>query len=488
MRYGFPRRRVLELALSSGLISACGQLSGDSAQPASRSLPPCTIEIWFGGQNRATEGRFRDAIIPGFRARFPMVKLTLAGVPPPAASQVRPLTQGAAQGSLPRNGVRPSLGSVGIGARNGTLNPSRRPTNRSDTFNPALVLAASGLPSDVMLAGSGNVVPVGLNGVSTTISNRTVRQLFGNDVSRAGLEQVTFRGAYLGVPFLANPREYVWKQSQLPAGSNGRLPATWEETIEAGTRPPTARSRPPQRRPFVVTGLHIEFLSLIRTVGGTATENGRAAIAGQEGEEAARFIVDRGSTDLGSRLGTPSVWQPDISNDSAIGGWITLSELQETRHSAPATFASVRLGRPIVPGGSRYHVTGNSPVSSVTMATHSWWTVGRQSRVADQAHALLAYLIEPEPMLAIAETSGHVPIRRSLIGRGFLAEPLLAEFARSYADAGAPPPLLANAAEMEDALLNRLNAMVRGEMTPRRAVREVANLWNETLERVGYLD
>jgi hypothetical protein len=83
--------------------------------------------------------------------------------------------------------------------------------------------------------------------------------------------------------------------------TNGQLPTTWEEAIEAGTRAPSAsaRNRPPQRRPFAVTGLHIEFLNLIKSIGGTAIENGQAALAGPEGEEVARFLSDRVSTDLG---------------------------------------------------------------------------------------------------------------------------------------------------------------------------------------------
>ena len=49
-------------------------------------------------------------------------------------------------------------------------------------------------------------------------------------------------------------------------------------------------------------------------------------------------------------------------------------------------------------------------------------------------------------------------------------------------------PILANASEMEDALLTRFNAMVRGAMTPRLAVNEIAALWNETIARAGYAD
>ena len=490
MKQCFPRRRLLELALSSALITACGQLVGDTAQPASRSLPPCTIETWIGGLNATSEARFRDQLLPAFRARFPMITVKLAGMTPPSISPPRQFTRGGTMGSMSGLGGRTPIGGPSNGTRYGAVRGYRTFSGPSDTFNTVLTLAASGTPSDAMLAGTGNVAPVGLNDLSATVSKLTLRQLFGYDVNPASLDQVTFRGSYLGLPYLANPRVYIWKTGPMLNLTNGQLPTTWEEAIEAGTRAPSAsaRNRPPQRRPFAVTGLHIEFLNLIKSIGGTAIENGQAALAGPEGEEVARFLSDRGSTDLGSRLGTSSVWQPDIANPSTVGGWTTLRELQQARISSPDAFSSVRVGKPIVPGGTRYHLPGNSPVSRMTMATHSWWFVGRQSRVTDQAHALISYFIEPEPMLLIAETSALVPVRRSLIGRGFLAEPLFAEFARSYADAGAPMPILANAAEMEDALLTRLNAMVRGEMTPRRAVNEVAASWNETIARAGYAD
>ena len=105
-----------------------------------------------------------------------------------------------------------------------------------ETFSTVLAGAGAGLPADVVLAGSGNVGPVGLNGIPATVTNRTVRQLFGTDVSPASLERVTFRGASLGVPYLANPRAYFWKQGQLPASIDGRLPMTWEDAISVPRR------------------------------------------------------------------------------------------------------------------------------------------------------------------------------------------------------------------------------------------------------------
>lgn len=123
-----------------------------------------------------------------------------------------------------------------------------------------------------------------------------------------------------------------------------------------------------------------------------------------------------------------------------------------------------------------------------TIATHSWWLIGRQSHVAEEALALIRYLVEPEPMLTIAETAADLPVRKSLIGRGILSEPLVDEFARACSVAGEPTPLLANAPEMEEVLLNRLNSMVRGEMTPKRAVREVASAWIDGIARLPYLD
>jgi hypothetical protein len=91
-------------------------------------------------------------------------------------------------------------------------------------------------------------------------------------------------------------------------------------------------------------------------------------------------------------------------------------------------------------------------------------------------------------MLEAAKASWQVPTRRSAGRRGFLTHALVQQFVGPYLDDGLSAPALPAQIEMEPILLNRLNAVARGEIRPLAALREAARLWDDAIAKTSHAD
>jgi hypothetical protein len=60
------------------------------------------------------------------------------------------------------------------------------------------------------------------------------------------------------------------------------------------------------------------------------------------------------------------------------------------------------------------------------------------------------------------------------------------QFVGPYLEDGIGAPALPAQVEMEPILLNRLNAIARGEIAPVPALRDAARLWDEAITKAGH--
>ncbi len=477
------RRRFLVAGVTGLVAAACGRSVADTAGPSHRWLPPASVEIWLGGVAPTVEHVVRTDVLPSLRSAYPNLRVTIAGTAPIGfrSGTGRPTVglQGSSLGLAA--GINPAvLGSAG--GRQPSL-ALRGPTSDGDAFNRLIAEHAAGIPSDVVPAGTGNVSTLRHLRLARPVEDRDLLVDLRGDFTAASVAQVTTRSGVVGVPWLANPRRFVWRADVL-ASSGVNVPRTWEEVVLACNRGPSGRTRTAAgRRLVAVNGLHLEFYEGLRRYGVAPVEFGRAAFAGDEGIAVAQYLADRGQTDTVSRNATGSTVMSDLAAQGVVGAWTTLAGVLRVITATPSRVAELRVGPPTVPGGSGYPADGTS---SGTIATHSLWYVARESRVPDHAWELVRALVDPDALVAVAATSGQVPTRRSAAVRGFLRIPIISEFVAPYLDDGIEAPALPIPVEMESVLLNRLNAIARGEVSPRKALLEAARLWDEATAKAGH--
>lgn len=481
------RRRLLLAGASAVAVAACGRSAADSAGPTHRWLPPARLELWLGGIAAPIEHVIRTTVLPELRATHPTLRVTIAGSPPlgqmPAAGR-----SASGWGLAPPGqsaGINPSvLGSTG-GRLSGASSLSLRgPTADGDAFNRLIADYAAGIASDVIPAGTGNVSTVRHLRAARSVDDRALLESMHRDFVADAVSQLASEGGPLGVPWLANPRRYVWRADALTALGVG-VPETWEEVVQACLRNSAGRPRSVGRRLLSVNGLHLEFYEALRHRGVCAIEFGKSAFAGDEGAAIAQFIADRGQTDTIGRYGSGTTWGTDLSGQGIAGAWTTLAGLMRVITMGSPVATALRIGPPVGAGGQRYQA--DAPAKGA-IATHAWWYVSARTTVPDQAWELVRALVDPDAMLSAAEASWQVPTRKSAGRRGFLTDPLIQKFIEPYLSAGMAAPALPAQVDMEPVLLNRLNAIARGELSPISALREASRLWDEAIAKAGHPD
>lgn len=479
------RRRLIVAGASAIIAAACGRRGADSAGPAHRWLPPARLELWLGGTAAPVEHVIRTTVLPALRAVHPTIRVTVAGTAPPGQSP--PQNRGSSGWGLASPGqaagMNPSvLGSAG-GRLSGTSSLSLRgPTADGDAHNRLIADHAAGLTSDVIPAGTGNLSTVRHLRAARVVNHRDLVEVLRQDFVDDAVAHLTTDAGPLGVPWLANPRRYVWRTDTL-AALGARIPQTWEDVVQACVRSSAGRPRSVGRRLLAVNGLHLDFYEALRHRGVWAIEYGKAAFAGDEGTAIARFFADRGQTDTIGRYGSGMTWGSDLSGQGVAGAWTTLAGLMRVITQATGAGPLVSVGAPIGAGGQTYAADASARGA---IATHAWWYVSSATSAPDQAWELVRALVDPDAMVAVANASWQVPARRSAGRRGFLAHPLVQQFVGPYLDDGIAAPALPAQVEMEPILLNRLNAIARGEIDPVPALRDAARLWDEAITKAGH--
>lgn len=347
------RRRLIVAGASAIIAAACGRRGADSAGPAHRWLPPARIELWLGGTAAPVEHVIRTTVLPALRAVHPTIRVTVAGTAPPGQSP--PQNSGSSGWGLASPGqaagMNPSvLGSAG-GRLSGTSSLSLRgPTADGDAHNRLIADHAAGLTSDVIPAGTGNLSTVRHLRAARVVNHRDLVEDLRQDFVEDAVAHLTTDAGPLGVPWLANPRRYVWRTDTL-AALGTRIPQTWEDVVQACVRSSAGRPRSVGRRLLAVNGLHLDFYEALRHRGVWAIEYGKAAFAGDEGTAIARFFADRGQTDTIGRYGSGMTWGSDLSGQGVAGAWTTLAGLMRVITQATGAGPLVSVGAPVGAGG-----------------------------------------------------------------------------------------------------------------------------------------
>ena len=481
------RRRLLLAGASAIAAAACGRSGADSAGPTHRWLPPTRLELWLGGIAAPVEHVIRTVVLPTFRARYPAVRVTIAGVPPAGQSSTTnraPASWGLIAPGQPVGGNPSVFGSSGGRLNGGSSLSLRGPTADGDAFNRLIADYAAGISADIIPAGTGNISSVRHLRAARILDHRDFLDDLRRDFVGDAVSQLATDSGPLGVPWLANPRRYVWRTDTLSA-IGAHVPESWEDVVQTCVRTSAGRPRTVGRRLLAINGLHLEFYEALRQRDVSAIEYGKAAFAGEEGIAIARYFADRGQTDTIGRYGSGTTWGSDLGGQGVAGAWTTLSGLMRVIGSSAHGTSPLRIGQPIGAGGVTYQA--DAPAKGA-IATHAWWFVSKSTSVPDSAWALLRAIVEPDAMLAVAQAAWQVPTRRSAGRRGFLADPLVQQFVRPYLDDGLAAPALPAHVEMEPILLNRLNAIARGELNPTAALREAARQWDDAIAKAGHPD
>lgn len=481
------RRRLLLAGASAIVAAACGRSGSDSAGPSHRWLPPTRLDLWLGGIAPPVEHVIRTIVLPKFRAVYPTVRVTVVGTPPagqPSTTNRGPTGWGLTAPSQPLGGNPSVFGGSGGRLNGGSSLSLRGPTADGDAFNRLIADHAAGVSADVIPAGTGNVSTVRHLRAARTLHDRDFLTDLRHDFVGDAVSQLATDSGPLGVPWLANPRRYVWRTDTLSAIGT-RIPECWEEVVQACERTSAGRPRTIGRRLLAINGLHLEFFEALRQRGVSAIEYGTAAFAGEEGAAVARYFADRGQTDTIGRYGSGTAWGNDLGAQGVAGAWTTLSGLMRVTTSNANRTPMIRIGPPIGAGGMSYQA--DAPAKGA-IATHAWWFVSAATGAPDPAWELVRAIVEPDAMLAAAQASWQVPARRSAGRRGFLADPLVQQFVNPYLEDGMAAPALPAQVEMEPILLNRLNAIARGELNPATALRDAARQWDEAIAKAGHPD
>jgi multiple sugar transport system substrate-binding protein len=227
------------------------------------------------------------------------------------------------------------------------------------------------------------------------------------------------------LPGIASCDMYVYRldwfrEANLPV-ERDRFPTTWEAFADAATKLTRRQGEEFIRAGFNMTGASSdrrEWRPLLWQAGGEEwnADHSKATFNSQAGVEALQFIVDL----YGKYRVSPT---GGIKNPAGSGNVFSAGVAAMIR-STPSAANQIRIAAPDV-----FAQTGFGPphkrAKQATQIDVDGWVMPVAAREPDAGFNLLAFIQEPQNLLAWNETSGQIPPRKSLASSAHAQQPYI---------------------------------------------------------------
>ncbi len=285
--------------------------------------------------------------------------------------------------------------------------------------------AAAGTPPDVFYIGS--------DWIAQFARSRMIRDLtayiraWGQEKDYYSNTVEALWGRRWFLPEIASCDLYVYRldwfrEANLPA-EPARFPVTWEAFADAATRLTRRQGDEFTRAGFYTTGEVREWRQLLWQAGGEEwnADHTKTTYNSQAGVEALTYLRDL----LVRYQVAPISGLPIPSGNNAVSAGLaamqrlTPSGANTVRVQAPDIFAQVGFGPP------------HKRVKQTNQIDVDGWAITAAAREPDAGFALLAYIQEPDNLLAWNEATGLIPPRKSLASSAHVQQPYIKAFQES---------------------------------------------------------
>ena len=369
------RTAVVQAALLGGAIAAaCGaQPTGGAAAPSSK--PAKVVIRTFASQ--AERDTMEKRVLPGYRQK------------------------------APHHTVEWEQQSTGSGAA---------------MIEAVTAGTAAGTPPDAFYIGS--------DWIAQLARSRMIRDLtalikaWGQDKDYYANTVEALWGRRWFLPQIASCDLYLYRvdwfrETNLPT-EQARFPVTWEAFADAATRLTRRQGEEFTRAGFHTTGEVREWRQLLWQAGGEEwnADHTRATYNSQAGVDALTYLRDL----LVRYQVAPLSGMPVPSGNNALSAGLaamqrlTPSGANTVRVRAPDVFAQIGYGPP------------HTRTKQVNQIDVDGWAMTAAAREPDAGFALLAYIEEPDNLLAWNEAAGLIPPRKSLAASAHVQQPYIRAF------------------------------------------------------------
>jgi len=435
------KRRALLGLLSTGSLggvlgAACGTGGDTGAAPATRTLAPTTVEVYYNHWGGRTTAPMEGVIVPALTARFPQITVEL----------------------VQKNAIAALIAAV-----------------------------TAGQPPSIAYMGAAQVVTAVRGDLAVTLDDHLKAWGQANDFYPAALDQARWKGNLHGLPVVGLPNAYFWRLDLLQANGIQQPPKSLEESLDTVRRVARAEGGTVTRQGLVPRQPQFELFNALRGMGLPLARGGKSIFNGPEGLAMLQYQIDRGTLNEPPGAAT----QPVQGNPLGLGAWAGgyghyANLVNETQVGTPEAYRSLVVGPSLVPDGSRYRAPAGKPWKPSVFTFHDWYLLVKQAKVQDQAWEVLKHLTAPEAMFTFNEGIGTTPLRKSLEGKGYLAETQPKQLLAAYVREGQPQSKYPLPQVLNPAFENPVIDAINRKISAREALDQAARAWDEHMAREDF--
>jgi multiple sugar transport system substrate-binding protein len=333
---------------------------------------PITLEVWLTDWEQSTQGLFNDELVPAFEAANPDI-----------AVNVQYLDW--------------------------------------RVFTEKLIAAhAGGVLPDIYQAGAEYVAPLATKGMALEVDKYLDAWGQRDDFYESAWSTVTYQGKTYGVPVLSAPQTLMYRKDMLAEAGIASPPATWDELEQVAVK---ATKRDGEK--FLVSGFNARptwqqyIWFLFQNGGDVFSSDGKVQVNSPEAVEALDFFSSLFNQD---KVASKSSIAAPTANVGAMAANLVAMQLgnqltvRDFRQNNPSKASDLVVAEPI------------SKKTQVTTNWTDWLAISRQTKNADAAWKLVAYIADKDNLLKYNETMYFIPPRKSLRTAGYMADPQLQQF------------------------------------------------------------
>ena len=288
-------------------------------------------------------------------------------------------------------------------------------------FTEKLIAAhAGGVLPDIYQAGAEYVAPLATKGMALEVDKYLDAWGQKDDFYESAWSTVTYQGKTYGVPVLSAPQTLMYRKDMLAEAGIASPPTTWDELEQVAVK---ATKRDGDK--FLVSGFNARPIwqqyiwFLFQNGGDVFSTDGKVLVNSPEAVEALDFFSGLFNQD---KVASKSSIAAPTANVGAMAANLVAMQLGNQ-----LTVRDFRLNNPSKAGD----LVVAEPISKKAQVTTNWtdWlAISRQSKNADAAWKLVAYIADRDNLLKYNETMYFVPPRKSLRTAGYMADPQLQQF------------------------------------------------------------
>jgi multiple sugar transport system substrate-binding protein len=348
-------------------------------------------------------------------------------------------------------------------------------------------LAAAGETPEIYMNGAAFAPAIADGGFAVALDARLKTWGKLPDFFPTSLHASSWNGKQWGLPMMIANRTHLWRKNVLSEAGISKVPATWEEAVDAARRSTRVADGVAQREGGIKPDGWAYFNSSILSAGKTLFRDGKAEFAGAEGIASLEYLAD-----LFAGIRPPGT-TPATGNDASKFGtgvlahtWGNMNAVRDVTRTSPQDLEHIVVADPPVPGTGKYRLPSGARVRPITLNFSDWISIGSMSKAQDQAWALMQFLVEPENLLAYGETRYFQPPRKSAANQGFMKQPLLQRMVEVFDKHGHAQIRVPDQAIFQQTTQLMAEDVYAGKLSAKQSVEEAARKLQAEVDKAGF--